>query len=487
MSVELEDRWTEAPLEQQATPPSEARLIAQLKLLEAERDSLRRRLHLSETSSRDRREADALGLSSRQLAELAAPWRMYLDWLRGYLSAGRPEALAGLQTITEPRRANWHVCDTGPYNTYLLASTVPAWGAAFVPSHRRLDAAYRQLLTTMELPGLDAETRARAIAARDAWRDRLEELDAHARHTSDAWQAFDRRQLHVAADQRLTFEAWFERFAAETQATLQEAVDAAAEAYGAFVAMAYPGRDWAPGLIQQYRDQGQWYALFDAAHTMHQVPNFEIAPDLERWIDGSRNSSAASPLISTTLDRKSSQSRYEQSRWGGTGSLAIGWFSFGTGDDTTRMAFDASHPDFEMQIHAANIAPFEIEPGSWWNGAALGVLRDSAAAMALEHGVEDPQAAFGPGGGLSQMVRRLIVALRPRVTMRLAEADYKRVKEQAQVHGDMGVGPFGFGGYGDELGDEVEFDDRSRTITAEDRSDVPQIIAVDTVVLPTFR
>ena len=48
------------------------------------------------------------------------------------------------------------------------------------------------------------------------------------------------------------------------------------------------------------------------------------------------------------------------------------------------------------------------------------------------------------------------------------------------------IGPFGFGGSYNRSSSDVKFDDASRSFTAQDTTEVPQVVAIICSVLPNF-
>ena len=93
---------------------------------------------------------------------------------------------------------------------------------------------------------------------------------------------------------------------------------------------------------------------------------------------------------------------------------------------------------------------------------------------------------WGPEGTFNLMPAQVVVAYQPKVVVSLSSSDYSRVVEQTRAGGGFSIGPFGFGASYGKRTEDITFDNASNTITAVDSTDVPQVIAVVSSILPTF-
>jgi hypothetical protein len=82
------------------------------------------------------------------------------------------------------------------------------------------------------------------------------------------------------------------------------------------------------------------------------------------------------------------------------------------------------------------------------------------------------------------MPTQIAVAYKPKVVVTLSKHDYDSVHTSFNAGGGFSIGPFWFGGsYHKDIND-VKWDDSSNTITAEDNSESPQIVAIVSNRLP---
>jgi hypothetical protein len=175
----------------------------------------------------------------------------------------------------------------------------------------------------------------------------------------------------------------------------------------------------------------------------------------------------------------------ESTSWGASASYSFGFFSFGGSAGGSTYSFDSSSDQFSMAFSARNIGVFTMTPGQWFNGTAVQALQNGpflpAGPVATGH-----TQLWGPNGVLRLTSAQIIVAYQPKVSATLSQQDYSMVKSSFSAGGGLSIGPFGFGGSYNRSSSDVKFDDASRSFTAQDTTEVPQVVAIICSVLPNF-
>jgi len=191
---------------------------------------------------------------------------------------------------------------------------------------------------------------------------------------------------------------------------------------------------------------------------------------------------SANGEIGQTFAFDSHTSDYNYSASGWNASASIGWSGFlrsasasGSASSTT-IAVDESSSDFSVEVSFVGAKAFSINPGPWWQNGALLTLNGGK----LKQGAPD---FFSPQGALARRASQIVLGFEPTITMKLAAADYSRLKSawQAEASVKVGIGPFSFGGSGGANAekDKIAYDDASSSLTIGPiKSTMPVLLGV---------
>jgi len=420
---------------------------------------------------------------------LPDPWRMLAEGLIEKISGGA--SWKGIQLVTIPTDAAWNDGTYGNYRAWrLLGDSMPAWGPSYRTTAETVDGGYKVFLDNLDIRPPDSQLQAKADKARGKYNNAIDAISQELLKGFDLWADFNAHQAVLPPANRKSYDDWFAQFEAPKLSALQSEADLAAQAWTSLLNQAGGGYAFAANLLIDYNNvayQGQAASSADPSSTKKAFyRTFSIDPDLSQFIVTSKVIPAnAPPKWSFAMSSSSGQQHMESSSWGASASYGIGFFSFGGSAGGSSYSFDSSSSQFSMAFSAKNIGVFTITPGQWFNGTAVQALQNGPF---LPTG---PVAAgltklWGPSGVLRLMSAQIIVAYRPKVSATLSQQDYSMVKSSFSAGGGISIGPFGFGGSYNRSSSDVKFDDASRSFTAEDSTDVPQIVAIISSVLPNF-
>lgn len=180
------------------------------------------------------------------------------------------------------------------------------------------------------------------------------------------------------------------------------------------------------------------------------------------------------------FDSHSADYDYKASGW--NASAKASWSSFfwsasaSTSSSAEAMSLDTSSSAFSVDVSFVGVKAFGINPGPWWqNGSLVSTYRDKLKPDAPDF--------FGDDGALARRASQVVLGFEPTVTIKMAAADYSRVKNSWQTEASLtvGVGPFSFSGSGgaNASNDKIHYDDASSSITIGPiKSTMPVLLGV---------
>jgi hypothetical protein len=429
-------------------------------------------------------EFKALSLTNAQIDQLNAPWEMFSAQL-GKQIAGSAN-WQGLQFVSIPKAANWNDPKTGKWVAWSdIGDSLPAWGPTYRGTSRRITDGYLAFISNLLIPLPNAQLQEKANDAQKEYADAVEKWEKAREAVGDHWQSFNSKQASLPPDQRMDFDEWYETFESKKIAPYVSRAQLAAQKWTSYINQASGGYAFVADIIGRYNDDSFQMVAEDTNGKKRKYRVFDITPDLDQFIQQAKaRPDTDPPRLSFTFNKSSERTRTWSEHIGGSVSFFGGFFGFGASAGSDRSGCDVTHDKFMMSFRAKDVRAFDIRPSGWFNGAAI---------TAFPNGpwVEGPVKQgivklWGPDGILALIPNQIIVAVKPKVSCTVKSDEYKSFKSSYSAGGGISIGPFGFGGSYGRSDSTVTFDDASNTVTAEDKSDVPQIIAIVCDVMPAF-
>lgn len=339
-------------------------------------------------------------------------------------------------------------------------------------------------MTNLDVPLPDPDDLAKSKQARNSYEAALDDLDDANDTYLDKWSEFDQRQQTLPPDRRVSFDVWYGRSWARRIASREDEVRLAFQTYSYWVRKASGGYEALADAIQNFSSAGQSETITPSKAKV-KLRRFEITPSLDTFINDSRSLPAGDPPAwSFTLNKSSFRYSFEETRWKG-GAIYLGGFFGYAGASGGRTSIDTSSDSFSLEFSARNIQIFTITPGEWFNGSVVSAFKNGPWIS------EGPVATgrvklWGTDGILNLLSTQVVVVYQPKIKVTLSQSEYESVQTNFQASGGFSIGPFGFGGAYNRNTSDVSFDAASNTITAQDSTNTPQILAVLSLALPDF-
>lgn len=429
-----------------------------------------------------RMDAD-LKYAPRDLATLAAPWEMFAKELDKQIRGTAD--WQGVQIVAMPLDASWNDPKYGKYRAWrLLGDSLPAWGPSYRATQAQVSTGYKIFIDNLDIKPPDPALRRQAEDALDKYNDKLAKMQRLQEKVGEHWLAFDLHQRPLPPNRQLTFDQWYARYDGATIAGAQGEVDLAGQKYASVMNQAGGGYGFVANILNDYNNPAFQAPAESPSGGSVFARQYDISPDLQAFIDLAK-AGGRRPLT-IALDRNSGRQSLSQTAWSGGASYGLGFFSFGVNASGGSSTVDTSSQTFKMEFSAKNYDVFTILPAGWFNGTAVKALQNGPwlPGGPVADGVIK---LWGPDGVLDLMVTQVIVAYQPKVVATVSASEYSEIKSHFSTSGGFSIGPFGFGGGYSRSNSDVHFDDASKSFTAEDKTDVPQILAVVCSVLPKMR
>jgi hypothetical protein len=342
---------------------------------------------------------------------------------------------------------------------------------------------YEAFIENVAIPQPNAADQARADKAQVTFALENQKLQDLWGAVGGHWKKFDAKQQQLPPNRRLTFDQWFVKFDGVKIGQQQGKVNGAAQEYQHWINLAYGGYAWAANLINDFTNAAyQLPAQSDDGLTLN-YRTFNFSPDLATWLAASQTLPATCTKLNIDYDHTTHHDHSEDERWSGGASYGFGFFSFGASASGGRQTVDINDNHFKMSFCARNLQLFTVQPSAWLNGTAVKAFKngpwipDGPVAKGLIK-------LWGPDGIFNLMPTQILVAYKPKVVVGLSVSNYSSVHTSFDVSGGFSIGPFGFGASYHKDTNDVTWDNTSHTITAEDKSESPQIVAVISNRLP---
>jgi hypothetical protein len=423
-----------------------------------------------------------LGATQKELNDADGPWEMFAKNLRTLFN--NDPNWTGMQVLGLPIAADWDDSTLGLWRKWrVYGDTIPQWGPSYVPTGLRVSTGYEVFIDNIAIPLPNPADQKKADKARKKFLDETAKLERLMQKLGPDWQAFDAQQQSVPPNRRLTYDQWYAKFDGHAIGTQQVTVNGAAQAYQHWVALAYQGYGWAANLITEFVNPAYQLSAQSDDGLILQYRTFNFTPDLGKWIQDSKLLPDSCTKLTIAFNHTTHHDHSEDERWSGGASLNFGFYSFGANASGGRQTVDIQDTNFAIKFCARNLQLFTVQPSNWFNGTAV-------KAFANGPWIPDGPVAkgifklWGPDGIFNLAPTQILVAYRPTIVVSLSAHDYASVHTSFDANGGFSIGPFGFGAAYHKETSDVKWDDVNHTITAEDKSDSPQIVAVISNRLP---
>jgi hypothetical protein len=424
----------------------------------------------------------ALGRTEAQGQNDVSAWERFLTILSDFIRGGGAQHVQFLSTY---QGADWNDPTYGQYRVCrLIGDTIPEWGSGYKPrTGKSFGDEYGVFIQNLVLPLTDPSVIHQADSARTNWLASLDVLQAAQAAVGPHWQRFDQWQQSLPADRRLKFDIWYQRYDGQKIGALQQRADGLASTYQRFFNQAYGGYAFLADLITRFSSTTRVQALAPDSGVYEALYPYSVSPSLDDFI---KTYTASPGTRSFRLDSSTSHYNSSQTTWGASASYAF-FVRVGASGSSTNIDYNSQ--DFSVQFSVDAMQAFNVVPGQWFSADVVQFFK------AGDH--------FIPGGPIDIAFKnktlwgnensvfalrtaQVVVALHPKVTVHLSNVDYHNATSSWNASAGIGIGPFSFGGSAGQTKVDIQKHDDTSTITAEDKSGVPQIIAVVTDILPDF-
>jgi hypothetical protein len=414
--------------------------------------------------------------------DLNRPWQIFLKALVDKLQFTDGKYI---QVITSPQPADWNNSQYGTYRTYFYGDTMPKWGTVFDPENASSFAdVYGTFINSIVLKLTDPNDQTQADTARTKWTTCSTALQNQYGLVGKDWKAFNDNQSGLPQSKRMTFDQWYSKFAAPVLQSYESQCNALAIDYNSWFNKATVGQANLANAISRYATAKQINALVPNTTDQYQaVWPYAFVQSLGDFITAS--DAAPGLAFDQTFNRSSGTYSATTTTWGG--SASYGWFihASASGSSTT---VDTHNDAFGMTVQMKGLQVFDVRPGDWFSQQLI---------QAWEKGPFQPNSIiqqkyaagtlYGNGGFFSLRSARFVVAYQPKVVLKMSASNYHDARSSWSAGGGLSIGPFSFGGSGGSSSTQISWDDQNNTLTAQDTSKVPQVIAVVLDVLPDFK
>lgn len=417
----------------------------------------------------------------------ADPWQLFANALTQKINGGAP--LPGLELVTVPRPAQWNDRDYGRWRAIFISDAIPRWEVAYSPTPYTVTDGYETFLESISLPLPNTADQKAADRAKKEYLASQKELQKATAEIAKEYTNFRRTQIAagVGEDDVMPYRTWMTKFGNNELQPKQNDFDQRQATYLAYVQRAYGGDQTLFRALRNFNDASyQVEATSEDGLTLN-YRTFIVTPGLDDFIKAGRARVANNdpPEWTFTLDKNSSKYDFSSSHYKTGASISVGFFSFGGNAESSTTSVNTSDNEFSLAFSAVGLQAFDIKAGRWFLPNAVKAYKDGPFVPSSLTG--KPPEFFGPNGQFNQMPSQIIVAFRPKVVLHLSAAEYQRLDTFFSGGGSVGVGPFSFGGSYNKSTTKIDKDAVNHTFTFEDKSDVPQIIAVVNSVLPDFK
>jgi hypothetical protein len=423
-----------------------------------------------------------LKLMGADVDEINRPWQIFLKALVDHFQVNDGKSI---QFVTVPQPADWTDKSYSAYRISFYGDTIPKWGATFDPQNASsFGDVYGTFINSIQLTLVSPADQASANRARHKWNTCDTALQNQYKLVGKHWKDFNDSQAGLPDNQRMNFQRWFGKFEAPSLKTYEDQCNALAIDYNKWFNKATQGQAGLNNAILRYSSAKQVSALIPGTTDQYQsVWPYAFVQDLDKFVVDAEVAQA--PAFNQSFNNASGTYTATTSTWGG--SASYGWFFHGSAGGSSSTV-DTHNQAFGMNIVIKGLQLFDVRPGDWFSQQLI---------QSYSNGPFEPNSVvqrryasgtlYGPNGLFSLRTARYIVAYKPKITLHMSNSNYHEAKSSWSAGGGLSIGCFSFGASGGGSSTNISWDDQSNTLTVEDSSKTPQVIAVVLDVLPDFK
>lgn len=415
-----------------------------------------------------------------QLNNDNSPWEMFAARLAQRLSVPANGEAPTFQIIREPKLANWADPKYGIGDLFTLAGYLTEPGEFYSPSSNlTLFGQYTAFLSSLDLPASNESLKPAMKKARSEWVAALGGFNKLYDERGKAWERFVKTEAALPQNERTPYQIWYEREYGPKLGAQQGVVDEKALAYADLLGGSYKGFQRIGSLVANLDSKANLQVATFPVGPPLEVPKFSVDTDMAEFIKKGDEGKGFSETWE--FDKSHSRRALSWSNRGGSAGVRIGWFRFGGGGGGKKETLDITKDGVSMTVTFKNFTTATIIPGSWYNGDAIKLLWDSPYTPGA---VASKEKLFGPNGSFKPRVSRAVLVYKPSIVLKLDSAASAKVLESWNGSGSVGIGPFQFRGGAAGGKDELVEDKARNALIIEDKTGIPQIVAVFVVNYP---
>jgi hypothetical protein len=404
-------------------------------------------------------------------------WAMFRNELLNFLG-GDPAQFTGLQIVSDPPSLEWDNLTYGEFDSFNFANTIPVWDANWPPqlyksSNNHVDSEYINFIHNINAPAQDPEAAKQAAALTDQLIAARKKIDQTRIELGKEWKTVNDGQKDLPPELQITVEDWYAQNAGPTLSEMQTNLDGllaqwihfANKAAGGFASLAHADDDFKLSTKDLKDRNGFPYP------GMH---SWNIVPPLADFVNQAKADQA--PVLNMTV--KTGSSTTDTTSWGvgGSASIDVGFFGVDVGGSYDRTSTNTTTQDFKMTFSSKGFMPIQIMAGPWFHQDVLIQFKNGPFILPTQY--------FGSGGALNLIAVTAYVAYQPIVDVTLDQSTFTRLQTAWEVHTEVAIGPFSFGGSAHGSSDEATFKPESRTIHFGGQSPFAQLVALACNIMP---
>jgi len=415
-----------------------------------------------------------------QLNNDNAPWEMFAKRLISRLSVPDVNGkITNFQLVKQPTYADWLDPKSGDWNFLTFANRLAPPGEFYAPVDLTLYQQYSDFLGSLDLPPVDPKQAAATDKARKEWLRATEGYKEIDKRKVKVWAEFDAAQKALPASERTHYQVWLAREYGAKLGAQQQLVSEKAYKYSLLLADTYKGFSGIGALIANLPNTQYKKTVTSANDVVTTMPTFAYDANFASFVQ--KGDSGTGFEETWLFDKNHERRTLTWSSRSGSAGIKIGWFSAGGSASGSRESLDIFKDGVSMTVKFKNFTTIPITPGPWYNGDAIKALWTGPYKAGA---IANKDSLFGPQGSFKPRVSQVVLVHRPSVTLKLDASQYSKVVETWSGSGSIGIGPFGFRGGARGGKDEMISDAASNTVTFEDKTGIPQIVAVYTISYP---
>jgi hypothetical protein len=429
-----------------------------------------------------------LPATSNAQTESRTLWQYYTEVLRAAIKmeAKIDDSSDQIHFFSTPRPADWDESQFGLWRFLELADTIPKWGdPVYSGTGRKFSDAYIEFLCTIPFKLNDDKEQKRAELSAQRMIEAIEQINIARVRVQEVWKQFDATQNdHV---DKVSYNTWYQNTGSllESRAKLQ--LNSRISDYNYWLGKVVGSMSNV--ITEFYNDAYKVKVRAKAESSEEFRPDYSSSSELSKFITASKSlNNDSCDKLKITIDKNNFDSK-SSSEQGGINSVAsINLLSTiqGEGKEDT-VELEVNNETFNLQFCVRNWQSFSISPGKWYNGNIVRKFGSNYKSTNISY---EQQKFFGKNGILNLRPVQIIVVYQPKLAITLTKSKYDLLREKINKSAGVKLGflKYKLGLSGDASKDKdittVSFNQETKTIYLEDKTEVPQILAVVSAELP---